>query len=101
MLLVSTNGDCVVNTKGINSASEGRPGAAGVVASGSCGQVGSPLPTIKRLELADGEIGGRADTGEKLMRALEEAGVIFVAQNGEGAGVRLKRSPDAGSLRNR
>ena len=46
---------------------------------------GVSLPTIKRLNSADGEIGGRADTGEKLMRALEEAGVIFVAQNGEEA----------------
>ena len=48
-------------------------------------------PTIKRLESADGDIGGRATTGEAIRAALEAAGVIFVAQNGEGPGVRLRK----------
>lgn len=48
-------------------------------------------PTIKRLESQDGEIGGRADTGIAIRRALEEAGVEFIAENGGGAGVRLRR----------
>lgn len=48
-------------------------------------------PTIKRLESQDGELGGRADTGEKIIDALERAGVIFVDENGEGHGVRLRK----------
>lgn len=48
-------------------------------------------PTIKRLEASDGELGGRADTGEKIIAALEKAGIIFVAENGEGPGVRLRK----------
>jgi hypothetical protein len=32
-------------------------------------------------------------TSEKLVSALESAGVIFVAENGEGPGVRLKKAP--------
>jgi predicted transcriptional regulator len=48
-------------------------------------------PTVARLESDDGPIGGRAETGEKLVAALEKAGVQFIAENGGGAGVRLKR----------
>jgi predicted transcriptional regulator len=52
---------------------------------------GVSVPTIKRLEAADGEIGGRAETGEALVAALEKAGVEFIPENGRGAGVRLKK----------
>ena len=48
-------------------------------------------PTIKRLESQDGELGGRADTADKIVAALEKAGVEFIAENGGGAGVRLKK----------
>jgi len=51
-------------------------------------------PTVKRLESQDGELGGRADTGDKIVAALEAAGVIFQAE-GEtvdgGAGVRIRK----------
>jgi predicted transcriptional regulator len=52
-------------------------------------------PTVKRLESQDGELGGRADTAAKIITALESAGVIFVEENGEGAGVRLRKAPQA------
>ena len=52
---------------------------------------GVSLPTIKRLEAADGEIGGRAETGEKIVAALEAAGVEFIPENGGGPGVRLRK----------
>ncbi|ACK50481.1 transcriptional regulator, XRE family [Methylocella silvestris BL2] len=52
-------------------------------------------PTIWRLEAADGALGGRANTGVKIVAALEAAGVIFVEENGEGPGVRLKKQPPA------
>jgi predicted transcriptional regulator len=45
-------------------------------------------PTVARLEAADGELGGRADTIEKICRALEKAGVEFT--NSKRPGVRLK-----------
>ena len=48
-------------------------------------------PTIARLESVDGPIGGRAETGEKLVAALKKAGVEFIPENGGGAGVRMKR----------
>lgn len=51
---------------------------------------GVSVPTIKRLEAAaDGDIGGRAETGEALVAALQEAGVQFIPENGGGVGVRL------------
>ncbi len=48
-------------------------------------------PTVARLEAQDGDLGGRADTGAKIVAALEAAGVIFLAENGEGPGVRLQK----------
>jgi predicted transcriptional regulator len=50
-------------------------------------------PTIARLESEeeDGPLGGRAETAKKLIAALEKAGVEFIAENGGGAGVRLRK----------
>jgi DNA-binding XRE family transcriptional regulator len=48
-------------------------------------------PTIARLESEDGPIGGRAETTNKLIAALEKAGVEFIAENGGGPGVRLRK----------
>jgi len=58
---------------------------------------GVSLPTIKRLEAGDGGLGGRASTGEALQSALEAAGVIFIDENGEGPGVRLRKERGGGS----
>ena len=52
---------------------------------------GISVPTIKRLEAAKGDIGGRAETGAALVAALEKAGIEFIAENGGGAGVRMKK----------
>ncbi len=52
---------------------------------------GVSKPTIARLETADGEIGGYAGTRDKIIAALEAAGVIFIEQNGDGPGVRLRK----------
>jgi predicted transcriptional regulator len=54
-------------------------------------KAGISVPTIKRLEAAEGDIGGRAETGAALVAALEKAGVEFIAENGGGAGVRMKK----------
>ena len=50
---------------------------------------GVSQPTIKRLEAEGGELGGRAETGEKIRRALQKAGIEFT--NGDGPGVRLRK----------
>jgi predicted transcriptional regulator len=49
------------------------------------------IPTIKRLEAQDGLLGGRTDTGRKIVLALEKAGIEFIYENGGGAGVRLRK----------
>ncbi|MFL9828645.1 helix-turn-helix domain-containing protein [Rhodoplanes sp. SY1] len=48
-------------------------------------------PTIARLESEDGELGGRANTADKIQTAIETAGVEFIPENGGGLGVRLKK----------
>lgn len=52
---------------------------------------GVSVPTVKRLEAADGPIGGRAETVQKLVAALEAAGVEFT--NGGQPGVRMRAKP--------
>jgi len=49
------------------------------------------LPTIKRLEAAEGWLGGRQTTGQKIRAALEKAGIQFIDENGGGPGVRLAK----------
>jgi predicted transcriptional regulator len=51
------------------------------------------IPTIKRLEAFDGPLGGRDQTAEKIVSAIESAGVEFIEQNGGGPGVRLRKPP--------
>ena len=50
------------------------------------------IPTIKRLEAQDGPLGGRSKTGNKMISALEGAGVEFLDENGGGPGVRLRKT---------
>lgn len=48
-------------------------------------------PTIKRLEAQNDILGGRSDTTEKIITALQKAGVEFIPENGGGAGVRMAK----------
>lgn len=50
---------------------------------------GVSYPTIARLEAADGPVGVRADTAEKLRATLEVAGIVFT--NGEEPGVKVRK----------
>ncbi len=52
------------------------------------------IATIKRLEPTVGPIKANKVTIEALRRALEIAGVEFIAENGGGVGVRLARRSD-------
>jgi predicted transcriptional regulator len=45
--------------------------------------------TVARLE--DGDSEPRASTADAIRKAFEKAGVLFIAENGGGPGVRLKR----------
>jgi transcriptional regulator with XRE-family HTH domain len=45
--------------------------------------------TISRIE--NGQSSGQGETLAKIRRALERAGVEFIAENGGGAGVRLRK----------
>jgi hypothetical protein len=47
--------------------------------------------TIGQLESADRPLGGKPDTAEKLIEALEGAGVVFVDEADGGPGVYLPK----------
>ncbi len=49
------------------------------------------LPTVKRLEAVDGALGGRSETTRRICEALSRAGIDFIAENGGGPGVRLRK----------
>jgi transcriptional regulator with XRE-family HTH domain len=57
---------------------------------------GISIPTVKRLEAEDGELGGRQETASRLIQAMEAAGVEFIPEHGtgagDGAGVRLRKA---------
>lgn len=52
---------------------------------------GISLPTVQRLEAAEGVPSTSVQTMGAIRAALERAGVVFVDENGHGAGVRLKK----------
>ncbi|UVC09825.1 transcriptional regulator [Rhizobium sp. TH2] len=53
---------------------------------------GVSLPSIKRLEAMEGDIVAvRVSTVMAIKNAFEAAGVVFIPENGGGAGVRLAK----------
>lgn len=52
---------------------------------------GISVETVKRLERLTGPISANTSTEAALRRAFGEAGVIFIDENGEGPGVRLRK----------
>ncbi len=52
---------------------------------------GVSLETVKRLESMRGTVSAQLSTVTAIRRALEGAGVIFLDENGEGPGVRLRK----------
>jgi hypothetical protein len=52
---------------------------------------GVSLPSIKRLETQPGALAAQQRTIVELRSALEKAGVEFIAGNGGGPGVRLRK----------
>lgn len=53
------------------------------------------LMTVRRAEAVDGIVPLTTANAAAIQRALEGAGVIFVAENGEGPGVRLRKERTA------
>jgi transcriptional regulator with XRE-family HTH domain len=53
-------------------------------------EAGLSLPTVKRYETGSAQRVSE-DAVTAMQAALERAGVIFVAENGDGPGVRLKK----------
>jgi hypothetical protein len=49
------------------------------------------LASVKRLETIHGQLAAQPRTIDALRGALEGAGIIFVAENGDGPGVRLRK----------
>jgi len=49
------------------------------------------LETVKRLEGTRGQVSANVSTVAAITRALQSAGVLFIEENGEGPGVRLKK----------
>jgi hypothetical protein len=49
------------------------------------------VATIRRAEIAEGEISMTAANDLAVRRALEAAGVAFIDENGGGPGVRLRK----------
>jgi hypothetical protein len=47
--------------------------------------------TIKRLEARDGALGGREESRFGVVGSLRDAGIDFIAENGGGPGVRLRK----------
>jgi transcriptional regulator with XRE-family HTH domain len=54
-------------------------------------RAGVSLETVKRIERSRGPVSTLAATAEALRGALEQAGVIFIAEDSEGPGVRLRK----------
>lgn len=57
------------------------------------------VPTLKRMEASDGPAQALPNNVHSVRRALEEAGIIFLEPNGEGAGVRLRHAEIASPSR--
>lgn len=50
------------------------------------------VETVKRLERTAGPISANTGTEAAIRRAMGDAGVLFIDENGEGAGVRLRKA---------
>ncbi|MGO8172728.1 multiprotein-bridging factor 1 family protein [Rhizobium ruizarguesonis] len=48
------------------------------------------VPTLKRMEGAAGPVRGMTNNVAAVVRALEDAGIMFIPSNGNGPGVRLR-----------
>jgi transcriptional regulator with XRE-family HTH domain len=59
---------------------------------GLAAKSGLSKPTIARLEIADRDLSGCADSRGKITAALAKAGVVFIDEGGDSPGVRLRKT---------
>ncbi len=52
------------------------------------------VPTLKRMEAAEGPAAGMANNVKAVVSALETAGLEFIPENGGGAGIRFRNRAD-------
>ncbi len=75
---------------------KGRPSTCRYGAVRAREKAGISVNTIRNMEArAENVLSVRLDTLYRVQDALKAAGVIFVEENGEGPGVRLKKKPPA------
>ena len=53
-------------------------------------QTGVSWPTIQRMEASEGVPSSISKNLQAVQRTLEDAGIVFIDENGGGAGVRLR-----------
>jgi transcriptional regulator with XRE-family HTH domain len=58
------------------------------------GESALALSTIRRMEIAGGTLKSSVENVLKVQRTLENAGVIFIDEDEEGPGVRLRKIVD-------
>ncbi len=51
---------------------------------------GVALSTVRRMESSNGPLRSTTENAWKVQKALEDAGVVFIDENGGGPGVRLR-----------
>lgn len=51
---------------------------------------GIGVATVRRSEAENGTISANYSSSKAMQDALEAAGIVFISENGDGAGVRLK-----------
>ncbi len=51
---------------------------------------GAALSTVRRMESSIGQLRSTTENAWKVQKALEDASVVFIDENGGGPGVRLK-----------
>lgn len=54
------------------------------------------IPTLRRMEASEGLATGMANNVAAVRRALEAAGIVFIPENGGGAGVRMSKPNSSG-----
>lgn len=87
--------DAIFDTLGVNMLTgeqiRAARGLARLEQSDLASAAGISLETVKRLEKMRGPISANTSTEAAIRRAFTEAGVIFIDENGEGPGVRLRK----------
>lgn len=53
-------------------------------------QAGISAPTLRRMEASEGDASGMKNNVAAVVQALINMGIVFIPQNGNGFGVRLK-----------